>query len=112
MQTRDEKARPSTYSPPFVVRHKRINFLDTMLRRCYRPDPASQRSHTIMLVPRGPILGSGQVSHRLLFRVIGIAAFLASASLAASTICKNEAGSNRIEAIDSVTGAVMRSFNP
>jgi hypothetical protein len=52
------------------------------------------------------------VSHRLLFRVIGIAAFLASASLAASTIWKNEAGSNRIEAIDSVTGAVMRSFNP
>ena len=52
------------------------------------------------------------MSHRLLFRVIGIAAFLASASLAASTIWKNEAVSNRIEAIDSVTGAVLKSFTP
>ena len=52
------------------------------------------------------------MSHRLIFRIVGIAAFLASTSLAASTIWKNEAGSNRIEAIDSVTGAVLKSFTP
>ena len=52
------------------------------------------------------------MSHRFLFRIVGIAAFLASASLAASTIWKNEAGSNRIEQIDSVTGVVLKSFTP
>ncbi len=52
------------------------------------------------------------MSHRFLFRIVGIAAFLASASLAASTIWKNEASSNRIEAIDSVTGVVLTSFTP
>jgi hypothetical protein len=52
------------------------------------------------------------MSHRFLFRIVGIAAFFASASLAASTIWKNEAGTNRIEAIDSVSGVVLKSFTP
>jgi DNA-binding beta-propeller fold protein YncE len=52
------------------------------------------------------------MSHRFMFRIIGVAAFLVSASLAASTIWKNEASSNRIEAIDSNTGTVLKSFTP
>jgi hypothetical protein len=44
--------------------------------------------------------------------VTTIAAFIFSGSVAASTIWKNEAGTNRIEAIDSVTGTVLKSFTP
>ena len=44
--------------------------------------------------------------------VAGVLGLLFSASLAASTIWTNEAGSNRIQARDSVTGAVLKSFTP
>ncbi len=44
--------------------------------------------------------------------VTAIAAFIFSGSVAASTIWTNSAGSNAITAVDSVTGALIRQFNP
>ena len=43
---------------------------------------------------------------------VAIAAFLLSGSIAASTIWTNSAGSNAITAVDSVTGALIKQFNP
>ena len=44
--------------------------------------------------------------------VAAVAAFIFSGSVAASTIWTNSAGSNAITAVDSVTGALIKQFNP
>ena len=47
-----------------------------------------------------------------LLSVLAVMVALVSATVDASTIWTNEAGSNRIQARDSVTGAVLKSFTP
>ena len=64
------------------------------------------RRHVVFDLPAG-----GRVRNRYAW-LLGVLSFFVSAAVLASTIWTNEAGSNRIQARDSVTGAVMKSFTP
>jgi hypothetical protein len=52
------------------------------------------------------------MKRHFLYWLVTAIAFIFSASVAASTIWTNSAGSNAITAVDSVTGALIKQFNP